>query len=468
MRKKQQPSMSLSFNAVETVDISAKKERAEMILLGAMLREPFNLHQYPLNTVALSNASGKLAPVFAEILKQYSESGTYSPTTIAAATGSDLVFQAAANSSDVDLAWSFDHYTTTFNTWASIMALSSTLHKVTTEQFTDGGVFEYAFNELAIIRDELGAAGIETVSNDANEFAEIALNKMDGIEPVYKTTPHTYSLSQYISAFKPGYLTIIAARPGMGKTQFACNLLSHFADQGAKGVFFSLEMSAVDLRFRLIGIRHGITPDADWTTLSKESVSSSVHDVATLPIRIIDNQFSVEQIESTCVALHAKGALEYLLLDYLQLAKIGGRNYANKNDEVGAVSAAFVRMSKRFKIPVIALSQLSRSVESRSNKRPQMSDLRDSGALEQDASNIIFLYRDEYYGNEYDENGMQTKGIAEAIVAKQRNGRTGTSLHSFNPIRGYRDQVQDIPGPSLPKLESFVIEPPKVGQEIPF
>lgn len=466
-RRNNNPDASLSIGTTVTID----KANAELILLGAMLREPFNVYQYPFSETAFKNASNGLAPVFLEILNQMSKGGTFSVTTINAATGNKSVFSIATQNADVDLAWAFEHYTAVYQAWASMVCLSNAIHKVSIGQFNDTGVFEAALNEVAAMRESLGASGVSSVNNGAQEFAEDAMNKLAGNEPVYKTTAPTLELSKFMKAFKPGYLTLIAARPGMGKTQFACNILSHFADSGAKGVFFSLEMSQVDLRYRLLGIRHGLTNDADWSTLDSNTVTVAVHDIASMPINIIDDVFTLEQMESTCLALHAKGELDYMMVDYLQLAKTG-RNYGSRNDEIGAISGFMVRMSKRFKIPVIALSQLSRDVEKRAgSKRPTMSDLRDSGSLEQDAANILMLYRDEYYGIMMDENCNDTKGVAEVIVAKHRNGRTGTAIHRYNPIRGYRDPATEIPGPSMPsapKVESFEFNRPEIGQTIPF
>ena len=219
-------------------------------------------------------------------------------------------------------------------------------------------------------------------------------------------------------------LLLIAARPAMGKTAFALNIALNVAKNTKKTVaLFNLEMSREQLVMRLLAIESmvdgkkmatGKLDDEEWTKLGMASSSLSQTD-----IRIDDNPtITVAQMNAKCRRLDNLGLV---VIDYLQLMSGGpGKSNENRVQEVSNISRSLKIMAKELNVPVICLSQLSRAVESRSDKRPILSDLRESGAIEQDADSVMFLYRDEYY-NENTED----KGVAECIVAKNRHGETG-------------------------------------------
>ncbi len=223
-------------------------------------------------------------------------------------------------------------------------------------------------------------------------------------------------------------LLLVAARPAMGKSAFALNLGVNVAKKtGMTVAFFSLEMSKEQLVMRLLATESSIDSkklatgklaDEEWTKLSMASSSLSQTD-----IRIDDNpSITVAEINAKCRRLDNLGLV---VIDYLQLMNGSGYGSGKGGDNrvtvVGEISRSLKIMAKELNVPVICLSQLSRAVESRTDKRPILSDLRESGAIEQDADSVMFLYRDEYYNENSD-----AKGVAECIVAKNRHGETGT------------------------------------------
>jgi replicative DNA helicase len=237
-------------------------------------------------------------------------------------------------------------------------------------------------------------------------------------------------LDRITSGWQPSDLVIIAARPGMGKTAFVLSCARNAAVFFKKPVaIFSLEMSAISLVNRMISaeaeiesdkIRKGTLEQHEWTQLNHK-----ITDLVNAPMFIDDTPaLSILELRAKCRRLKAQHDIQMIIIDYLQLmtgdtSKMG----SNREQEIASISRALKNLAKELQVPVIALSQLSRDVEKRAGgKRPQLSDLRESGSLEQDADMVIFLYRPEYYGIEQDENNNDLKGIGEVIIAKHRNG----------------------------------------------
>lgn len=454
---------------------TGKKGKAETLLMGAMLREPFNLSKHigRLSRVALSHASGKLPPAFNELLNQFAEYGTYSPLSIEQKTGIDVSFF-AANDTEIDLDWAVELWWQEYSVWAEGTALQ---HGIS-ESVKDEGV-EAMRGAVEAAREKYGTNTAENKNTHAEDFVTWGMNKLEGKEVLYIVQPHSHALRAVVRTFEPGDLWLIGARPSMGKTQFSMNLLSYFYDVGAKGIYFSLEMTGPALLKRLLGIRHGINPLENWDNLDKQTVGRALTETASMAdgsVKIIDNAFSIHEIESAAIAAHYRGELEFIVIDYIGLI-LGKSSAQNREREVSVISASLKRLAKRLNIPVIALSQFSRALETRGGaKRPQLSDLRDSGSLEQDADGVIFLYRPEYYQIMEDENGESLKGVGEIIIAKQRNGPIDTVKLGYTPIRGYRD-FPDERFPSSapvdytePKSETIDLKNarPKLGDETPF
>ena len=227
------------------------------------------------------------------------------------------------------------------------------------------------------------------------------------------------------SGFQKGDMVLIAARPSMGKTTFALNIAEHAAlREGKSVVIFSLEMSKEQLAYKLLcseanvdmlKLRTGTLEDKDW-----ENIAKATGPLSKAKIYIDDSAgVSVMEMRSKCRRLKMEYGIDMILIDYLQL--MSGSNTESRQQEVSEISRSIKALAKEMECPVIALSQLSRAPEQRADHRPMLSDLRESGSIEQDADVVMFLYRDEYYNKETED-----KNIAECIIAKQRNGPVGT------------------------------------------
>ena len=234
-------------------------------------------------------------------------------------------------------------------------------------------------------------------------------------------------LDMKTSGFQKGDMVLIAARPSMGKTTFALNLAEHAALRAGKSVaIFSLEMSKEQLAYKLLcsqahvdmlKLRTGNLDDKDWENIAKASGP-----LASAKIFIDDTAgMSVMEMRSKCRRLKIEQGIDLVLIDYLQLMSGSKGGSESRQQEVSEISRSIKALAKEMQCPVIALSQLSRAPEQRTDHRPMLSDLRESGSIEQDADLVMFLYRDEYYDKETED-----KNIAECIIAKQRNGPTGT------------------------------------------
>lgn len=246
-------------------------------------------------------------------------------------------------------------------------------------------------------------------------------------------------LDRFTSGFQPGDLIILAARPSMGKTSLALNVAINVARQGTSVGVFSLEMAAEQLTLRLLSTESGIDHQKIRNaTISSEEWIGLTHVAAELGDMklFIDDTAGINVMELRAKArqLKSKNNVGMLVIDYLQLLH-GGRRHENRHQEVSEISRFLKALAKELSIPIIALSQLSRAVDSRVDKRPLLSDLRESGAIEQDADVIMFLYRDVVYNQE-----TENPDLAELIIGKQRNGPTGTvSLRFLRELTKFED-----------------------------
>lgn len=255
------------------------------------------------------------------------------------------------------------------------------------------------------------------------EFLYSAKGKTTGVPSGFR------DLDQMTSGFQPSDLIIVAARPSVGKTAFTLNIARNAAVQGsAKVAFFSLEMSAEQLAMRLLGaesavdghrLRTGQLQDQDWARLG-----TGLATLSNAEIYIDDTpNCPLPEMRAKARRISQEHGLDLIIIDYLQLMSIPQRPgaQANRQQEISEISRSLKTLARELKIPVIALSQLSRSVEQRQDKRPMLSDLRESGAIEQDADMVAFLYRDDYYNPE-----TEKKNLVEVLVAKHRNGPVGS------------------------------------------
>ena len=246
---------------------------------------------------------------------------------------------------------------------------------------------------------------------------------------------------------RAGDLTLIAARPSMGKTGFALGLCDHVAvGQGKPVAMLSLEMSHEQLTTRLLSAVSRIGAQKIRTgALSEEEMQRAAHGAGllhTAPLLIDDHPGqTITEVRAKVRRLVAREGVALVVVDYIQLLT-GTKDLANRVNEISEISRGLKMLARECNVPVVALSQLSRAPELRSDKRPMLSDLRDSGALEQDADNVLFLYRPEYYLSEEKAQSSGLAGIAELIVAKQRNGPVGTLKLRFAKQLAKFDNLQ--------------------------
>lgn len=273
---------------------------------------------------------------------------------------------------------------------------------------------------------------VDGLLNEALKEIEMLKDKKDGLTGVASGFT---DLDRMTSGWQKSDLVIIAARPAMGKTAFVLSCARNAAvDFNKPVVVFSLEMSSVQLTNRLISgethidqekIRKGNLEEWEW-----QQIHSKIRRLEQSQLIIDDTPaLSIFEFRAKCRRLKSQHDIQLIIVDYLQLmqGKADGKNAGNREQEIGSISRALKSVAKELNVPVIALSQLSRAVENRpgASKRPMLSDLRESGSIEQDADMVLFLYRPEYYGLMEDEEGQPTQGVGEVIIAKHRNGETG-------------------------------------------
>jgi replicative DNA helicase len=283
-------------------------------------------------------------------------------------------------------------------------------------------------------------------------------NQKDGLTGV----PSGFTaLDRVTSGWQPSDLVILAARPGMGKTAFVVSALRNAAIDFKEAVaIFSLEMSSVQLVNRLISaeaelesekIKNGKLEDYEW-----EQLLHKTSKLSEAPIFIDDTPgLSILELRAKARRLKAQHDIKLLVIDYLQLmtGDSSKNSGGNREQEIATISRSLKGIAKELNIPVIALSQLSRAVETRGgDKKPQLSDLRESGSIEQDADMVIFLYRPEYYGITQGEDGMPLNGMGEVIIAKHRNGKTDTVQLKFI---GKFTKFADLDVPAAPQAEPY-------------
>ena len=278
-------------------------------------------------------------------------------------------------------------------------------------------------------------------SNSFVPIRQIVLNAMDRIEYASNIKGNVTGIStgftdldSRTAGFQPSDFILIAARPSMGKTALALNIAQHAVLKENRCVaIFSLEMSKEQLTNRLFAmeshvdsqkIRTGELSEQEWADLIE---SAGIIGESRL---IIDDTpaISVQEMRSKCRKYKMEFGLEMIIIDYLQLMSGIGRSSDSRQQEISDISRSLKALARELNVPVVSLSQLSRAVESRSDHRPMLSDLRESGAIEQDADVVMFIYRDDYYNQDSDK-----KGIAEVVIAKQRNGPIGTVELSWQP-----------------------------------
>ena len=271
-------------------------------------------------------------------------------------------------------------------------------------------------------------------SGDFVPIRQVALNVLDKIEQATRSKSTVtglptgfIDLDYRMSGLQPSDLILIAARPSMGKTAFVLNITDYIAVRRQKTcLIFSLEMSKEQLVNRMLSmesnvdsqkLRTGTLTDADW-----DAVVEGIGTIGSSKLVIDDTPgITLSAMRSKCRKLKMEHDIQIVIIDYLQLMSGNSGNNASRQQEISDISRGLKALARELNVPVIALSQLSRAVEQRPDHRPMLSDLRESGAIEQDADVVMFIYRDDYYHKD-----TEKKDIAEIIIAKQRNGPIGT------------------------------------------
>ena len=280
----------------------------------------------------------------------------------------------------------------------------------------------------------------DRVQTALRPISDVVYSTIKNIEAVYNAdgsvtgVPTGYrDLDSLTQGFQRGDLIIVAARPAMGKTSLVLNIAANAAmNFGAKVALFSLEMPAEQLATRMLAaharidvsrLRGGFLTDSDWPKLV-----NAADEIRKAKLYIDDSAaISPSAMKAKCRRLARQDGLDLVIIDYLQLMNAPSQT-RSREQEISHISRSLKHLAKDLEVPVVALSQLNRGVEGRTDKRPQLSDLRESGAIEQDADLITFLYRDEVYNKSIEE---EARGIAEVIVGKHRNGPTGTVKLKF-------------------------------------
>ncbi|HEX3075209.1 MAG TPA: replicative DNA helicase [Ignavibacteriales bacterium] len=274
-----------------------------------------------------------------------------------------------------------------------------------------------------------------------------------------------YQLDDLLGGFQKSDLIIIAARPSMGKTAFALSLARNAAiDHKVPVAIFSLEMATVQIVIRMLcseakidihSVRSGKLPDKDGQKLSR-----NIHKLSEAPIYIDDSPAqTILEIRSKVRRLKAEKNVGLVIIDYLQLMTVSSK-MESREREISHISRSLKSLAKELNIPVVALAQLNRAVEARNDKRPMLSDLRESGSIEQDADVVLFIHRPEYYGLLTDKDGNSNQGIAEVIVGKQRNGPTGDARLMFIKEHGRFEN-----GEFQRQIEESSVTVPRISEE---
>jgi replicative DNA helicase len=296
----------------------------------------------------------------------------------------------------------------------------------------ESNLFQIAENNMS-----KQALSMKNLLGEAIQEIEKASKNKDGISGV---ASGFHDLDKITAGWQRSDMIVLAARPGMGKTAFILSMARNTAIDHKMGVaIFSLEMSSVQLVKRLIAsearidsvkLRKGELQDHEF-----QQMHSRIVNLSSAPIFIDDTPgLSIFDFRAKCRRLKAQHNVELIIIDYLQLMSAkDGKGYGNREQEISTISRSIKEIAKELNVPIIALAQLSRAVESRSDKRPLLSDLRESGAIEQDADIVSFIYRPETYGLTSSDSGNSTQGMAEIIIAKHRNGQTGKVNLRFVP-----------------------------------
>lgn len=309
-------------------------------------------------------------------------------------------------------------------------------------QRTMRNAYDESIDELELLADhenEVENLGVTTITRDAEQIGNIITRIFSSTVTEMGVPVSMPGLRDKVKKFQNSDLIILAARPSMGKTAKAIQLALQTAQQGIPVGVFSLEMSKDQLVTRMLtnltGIEYMRILNKEYTRDEADMLAVAGRDLANLKLYIDDTAgLTEQQFRARALRMHRKYGIGFIVLDYLQLMSIGGK-VNNREQEISQISRKLKQVAKEINVPVMALSQLSRKCEDRTDKKPMLSDLRESGAIEQDADCVMFLYRPEYYGiMDVSSDGItySSEGICETIIAKNRNGKCGSTFSKFS------------------------------------
>ena len=423
-------------------------EQAERYLLGGILRDPnvmgsvvtviasdefffFERHRYIWHALTQLYRLGTPIDVLT-LSAELEQEGK-----IQKCGGREYIFDlmdSVASSANVE--WNVQHLRSKFVLRQLIKASDNIIKKSLDASFSPDEVLETAEKDIFAIADQQVRQSLQPIEKFVTPLLDRIANRKDGITGI--PTGIT-ELDQLTNGLQDSDLIILAARPGMGKTSFVLSVARNAAVDFKKPVaLFSLEMSSTQLAHRLFAMESGISSerisrgkldDAEWVRLSER-----IQTLNSAPLYIDDTpELSVFDLRAKCRRLKNRYDIQLIIIDYLQLMKGGddGKNNmkGNREQEISFISRSLKQLARELNVPVIALSQLSREVEKRTgSKRPQLSDLRESGAIEQDADMVFFIYRPEVYKQDTFEDDTPSAGLADIQLEKNRHGSTKQDL----------------------------------------
>lgn len=428
---------------------------AEQSLLGALLIDPDRLVEVMAQVMPIDFYDEKNRQIYEAILKLAEDNTDIDTTTVFTEINGKGAFRSGNAAEYIFEVYQVTPTSKSIMTYADVVKNASIYREIhgvvgnamsvlASGEMDIDTVTSVLFEKVESARERAKTSNFKNMPDVTKQVFEEIIARMSG-EGQHLAMPTGFSTLDSLVGLGKGDLVILAARPSMGKTAFALNIALNVAGKNVREeerktvALFSLEMGADQLVSRMV-CSEGLldsekikTGNLDQDDLHK--LETAIHFLNQKNIFIEDSAFiKVNEVKAKCKTLKQEHGLDLVVIDYLQLLQ-GSKPTDNRQQEVSEISRSLKQMARELECPVIALSQLSRSVESRQDKRPMMSDLRESGSIEQDADIVSFLYRGDYYRREdADEDEVQEVSdvsTVEVIVAKNRNGQTGTAELAF-------------------------------------
>ena len=410
-------------------------DKALETLCFRVLGEPYNLQQVE-HRITPPMLKGLHGDVIAECVNQFREYRQYSPQSVALELDRDkgLLVEWAVRDTEIDLPFAFDSFLHAYEQWVEIQIADSTRSWVR-EGFSSLEIRQEGEKR----RRELGLSDLKTESDGKEEFEKRLRAALDGRVIEYPVQPPLADIRAGVPFWQPSEYIILAGRTGMGKSFFALNAIFHNAKRGVPCLYINLENAPPDVQKRLWQFETG-ERFTTWNSATQEEIKKRIEAwemVKDLPLLVSKPGNTLSAISNAIRQAYYEKGVQLVVLDYVQLVRMGGRDSVA---EIEAISAELRSLALDLNICIAPVAQTNRGPESRSEKRLTLSDLKGSGALEQDATGVYFLYRPEYYNILTDEKGMPyPPGFAEVIIAKGRESGPAVIPAQFDPVRGYTD-----------------------------